>query len=260
MVGQRFCGNCGLNLQYLTPTQQQRLVSTGLCPRCGAMLATSGDVLASPANEWRTREQRGSSPLAHDLADLATIQSAAREAHARANNLRNQGMFRDAEQIDITALQTLRPLVQAIAGKSGWLGTARLMIDSTRLTQIDTLQSATWPLAAVRLSVLLAIPNVTTIVSLEQIAKTIRAAVLRGAPTYNAGDPRGCATIYWATGLTLAEAPLAQGIVGLPRAIKPIKQALETALPSIGDDAHAIEDFAWWMRHSLDGALAVTQE
>lgn len=259
MVGLRFCGNCGLNLRNLTAAQQNTL-ETGLCPRCGAAVSSNGDVLYPVSGQWPAQRDSGARTGGSGAFDLALIQSTVRTPHEQASRSRINGNIQEAELIDETAIQVLSPLVKALTGDGGWLRAVQLLLDTAAPTLIDSLQSPVWPLVSVRLTALLLIPNITLLSSLEDIAEAIRAAIRAGAPIYNAGDPRSCATTYWTMALTLVKAPRAAGIVGLSRAIRPLEQALATSLPRIGDDAHAIEDFAWWMRHSLDAALAVTLE
>lgn len=259
MADLRYCGNCGLSLRNLTPAQQNTLES-GLCPRCGAAISITGDVLSPGTGQWPAQREESARGGSSGPFDLAMVHAAVRAPHEQASRTRINGNIQEAGLIDATVIQVMCPLVKAIGGDSGWLRAVRLLFDTSVPTLIDALQSPSWPLACVRLSALLVVPNVAQLTSLADIAEAIRSAIRAGVPIYNAGDPRSCATTYWTTALTLAKAPRASGILGVSRALRPLEQALATSLPRIGDDAHAIEDFAWWMRHSLDAALAVTQE
>ena len=78
----------------------------------------------------------------------------------------------------------------------------------------------------------------------------IEAAILRGAPAYNAGDYAGCAALYAQTAKQLVDYELAQGpVAGRARIRAALARASKAATPS---------DAAWEMRYALDDLHAAT--
>ncbi|MFO0592136.1 MAG: serine/threonine-protein kinase [Polyangiaceae bacterium] len=79
----------------------------------------------------------------------------------------------------------------------------------------------------------------------------IEAAILRGAPAYNAGDYAGCAALYAQAAKQLVDYELAQGpVAGRARVRAALARAARATTPS---------DAAWEMRYALDDLYAATQ-
>ena len=135
----------------------------------------------------------------------------------------------------------------------------RSLLDLATPLPLDVLAWNDYPLVTVRLSGVVAVPDLATLDSLEQLRQVIDDAIAVGAPTYNNGDARACATIYWVTALTLVQAPTARGFAGQTRALKPLRQAVEATMPFIGRDTQASDDFAWRLRGALDAARNLTR-
>ncbi len=178
--------------------------------------------------------------------------------HERAQFLRAQGVWREADLIDETLLQVFLPLLTAMPGESAWLRAARRLCDESAPLPVDALASAESNRAALRLAAITGLPRIDTLDGLEVMHMAIRDAIAYGAPTYNSGDPRGCAVRYWATALALVGAPIGRGFTGQARATKLLRQVVEEPLPSIGNNLSAIDEYAWRLRHALDAALEVT--
>jgi len=78
----------------------------------------------------------------------------------------------------------------------------------------------------------------------------IEAAIVRGAPAYNAGDYAGCARLYAQTATALAERELANGPVAA-------RARLRAALARAGRSQNP-SDAAWEMRYALDDLYQAT--
>ncbi len=189
------------------------------------------------------------------LIRLLPWQAALREPHADALSLRRSGYIAEADLIDTTLARAFFALSGEITEDWGWVRALRVLLDTSTPTALDAIADPTCTVACVRLTAALALPALTTLLAPEQLREVINAAIASGAPTYNAGDPRGCGIIYWATALTIVDAPATRGFAGQARALRPLRQAVDDALPPFGSDPQAVDDFAWRMRHALDAAL-----
>jgi hypothetical protein len=185
--------------------------------------------------------------------------SAIREPFERARRLRALHGARDALLIEETLLQSFSPLIGALSSDVASGRALCSLFDLITPLPLDALAWDDYPLVTVRLSGAVMVPDLVTLDSLEQIRQAIDAAIAIGAPTYNNGDARACATLYWVTALTLTQAPTARGFAGQMRALKPLRQAVEEPLPFIGRDVQGINDFAWRMRQALDAARGLTR-
>lgn len=80
----------------------------------------------------------------------------------------------------------------------------------------------------------------------DQMQEIIRAAVNRGAPLYNNGQPAACAAVYEMTAMTLLEFAEVHGCT---------RQVLRTALRE-ADATRSASSKAWILRHALDEVYA----
>jgi hypothetical protein len=182
-----------------------------------------------------------------------------RPAHDAARMERLRGHFLQADVIDATLVQVATPLSTALKDDGGSQRALRLLLDIATPLSLDALVTLTWPLNTLRIEAALFLPVIMEITGLDVISRTIADAIQYGAPAYNKGDARSCATSYWATAFCLVNAPATHGVTGMTRALKPLRAAIDLPMTSIGDDLRAMDDFAWRMRHALDAALATAQ-
>lgn len=249
---------------------------TPICPRCGQQQIrldpTVGCIFCGRGNtqiytplDFDSTQPASTAPVAtHAVSTrigskvqlrFATLFAAAQTLHAQANQTRTHTTGEDANLIDATLVQLLYPLVQGLAGDGGWLRAARLVLDVATTAQIDALVAPAWSRAAVRIATLVMVPDVEQLASLAMAHSLIDAAIQIGAPAFNAGDVRGCVTVYWATALTLVEAPLSQRNLRLTQALTPLRQAITAPQAAIGADERALRDYAWMLRHAFDEVL-----
>ncbi len=190
------------------------------------------------------------------MLELVQVFASLREVHKDASVARRQGNLRQAEDIDKTLLRVAFPLLLTFDMEDGQVRASCLLAQLAQPQPIDVLVSPTWSLATIRIETLLFLPMVAQITTLDQVESAITEAIQFGAPAYNDGDVRGCATCYWATAFGLLQAPTPRGVAGLARVLRPLRSPVEETGPSLGDDARAIDDFAWRMRQALDASLA----
>lgn len=188
---------------------------------------------------------------------FATIHETLGQIHDDAMRLRRAGSFREADLIDQTLARTFFWLLRNVNEESVGLRVLRQLLDLGTSQPIDALAQPEYALAAVRLTAASVLPEVEVVTGLDQIRAVINSAIMIGAPTYNAGDARSCGITYWTTSLAIVSAPTLRGFAGQARALKPLRQSVEEPIPPIGQDARAVDEFAWRMRRGLDAALAV---
>lgn len=191
------------------------------------------------------------------LLRLLPLQMALAGPHDDAQRLREIRSIREADLIDETLLRAFFTLSGELTEDFGWVRALCTLLDVRRGLPIDALAREECSLACVRLTALLALPAIETLESGEQVVATLANAIHIGAPTYNAGDATGCGIIYWSTAYTLTLAPTTRGFIGQARAMKLLKQAIDEPMLPSGRNTRAIDDFAWRMRHALDGVLEV---
>lgn len=187
--------------------------------------------------------------------DISTLLTAIQAPHEDASHSRARGILQRANEIDETLARVLLPLAMALEDDGGRARALRSLMRLETPLPIDALVSPMWSQASVRVEAALFLPTLGEILRLADVEMTITDAIRIGAPIYNDGDSRGCATCYWAAAFCLVLAPAPRGIPGLTRALKPLRAVVEENIPSVGDDPRAIDDFAWHMRHALDATL-----
>jgi hypothetical protein len=189
------------------------------------------------------------------LVRLLPWQAALRGPHDDAVELRMRGFFGDADLIDTTLLRAFFALSGEITADIAWVRALRVLLDISTPIGLDGVADRAFTVPCLRLAAVLALPPLETLMTAEQIEDTINSAIAQGAPAYNNGDARGCGIIYWATALTIVNAPTVRGFAGQARALRPLRQAVEEQIPQLLGEARAIDDFAWRMRRALDAAL-----
>lgn len=183
--------------------------------------------------------------------------AAVRAPHAVATEARQRGDVTLAEAGDQAVVAVVSELIAQVEDDSADTRSARLLLDLSRPLPVDALAINGWSFNAVRLDALVLLPEIEAIDHLGTIRSALMEAVRLGAPAYNTGDARGCATRYFAAALALAQAPAARGFAGQARALRPLRAVTEE-LPGAGEGLGSVDDFAWHLRRALDAALAAT--
>ena len=192
-----------------------------------------------------------------NIGQYSILFQAIEEPIERSRQLRLAQLSHDADLIDETLLQVLRSLSDSIQVDVAWFRALRIFLDLQQPQPLDMLSWQERPLTSIRIESIAAIPDLTSLEGADQINMVISNAIHKGAPIYNNGNPRGCAVLYYATALTLVNAPTIRAFAGQARSLKPLRQVLEEPLPpQIARDTDAIEEFAWRMRRALDTTLA----
>ncbi len=186
---------------------------------------------------------------------LARWQAALSGSHSEAQRMRSGGFTREAYLIDQTLLRACAPLLADEAAGGGWQRALAVLVKGDAPLLLDAVAGDDFGVPSVRVRAILALPDVTEIDVPETVGRAISAAIAVGAPTYNDGDTRGCGIIYWATALALTLAPVTRGFNGQARAIRTLRNAVEEPFAPIGNNAPALDDFAWRMRRALDATL-----
>lgn len=190
---------------------------------------------------------------------ITALKAAVIEANTRARILLSSGQASAAEATYETLLSVLNNLLAADEDHlRGWQYTASIVSDLRQQIAIDALVVERLSELQIRTAALLDLPELMAITSLDDIYETITATINVGAPRYNAGDVRGCCTIYWATIHAMASAPAMRGFPGYARALGQLRAIVEAPPPQIPFDAAGIDDFAWALRHTLDAVLKIT--
>lgn len=189
---------------------------------------------------------------------IAVLRESCAEAAAKAAELEyatRADAAADSLAADLRALHAQTLDAEALG--LGWLRVAHLLTTIERRLALDTLDTTQLGQLQTRLNALLDLPEIATVDSLGEIHDAIVAAIQTGAPRYNAGDIRGCCTIYWATGNALLYARPLRGFAGYARALAPLRQVLEGEVPPQPMDPARVDAYAWAMRRAFDAALAV---
>lgn len=152
------------------------------------------------------------------------------------------------------ALLLLRPLVERHSGPMPALSGAFSAPNRSRSRSVvETIAAAPLPsLAALQehLLIILELPDITSLTTLDDIQAPIEQAISIGAPRYNRGDIAGCARLYLATALTLLNAQVSRGFPGQARALDTLKKGVAEA-QSLSD----VDGRAWALRHAFDRVL-----
>jgi hypothetical protein len=196
------------------------------------------------------RQERG-----QPMFPLARWQTALSGPHDEARRMRLGGLVREAYLIDQTMLRAFAPLLADLNEESGWQRALRALANLDAPLLLDTVAGDDVGLPSVRVTAILALPDIAAIEDASQIINAIRSGISVGAPTYNDGDARSCGIIYWAAAFTLILAPVTRGFTGQARIIKTLRTAIEETISTGGIAPQALDDFAWRMRRALDATL-----
>ena len=193
---------------------------------------------------------------------LSTIYSLADATRGRAEMLVAQGQATGqtlgAEQVYDTFFSTTGALVlEGLNPQPGWARTVLALCGRGDHPAIDALASSRLEQGRIRLTALLDIPEIVTLTSLDEVQRTISAAIEVGAPRYNNGDIAGCGIKYWAVAHTLIVAPTLQESPPFLRALEPMRATLRKLANLDRLDRHGVDAFAWELRHALDAAQQV---
>jgi hypothetical protein len=190
---------------------------------------------------------------------LATVQGAVGEASARAEALQRGARLDAVEATYDTLLLVLGTLLAAeTESPRGWQRPAVLLCAVRHRLVMDALASSRLTGLQIRAATLLDLPEVLVLGSLAEIQDALRAAITVGAPRYNAGNVRGCCTVYWATAQTLLAATAIRGFSGYARAMALLRAASESAIPGAALDEQGVDDLAWALRRAFDDTLRLS--
>jgi hypothetical protein len=188
---------------------------------------------------------------------ITALKAAATAADARARAFLARNRLDAAESTYETLLIVLHTLLDAdVAQLRGWQRTAHAISDQQRML-LDALAPSRMAELQIRVAALLDLPDLLTVASLEEIHETIAATINVGAPRYNAGDVRGCCTIYWVAAQSLVAAPATRGFPGYARALGQLRSVLETPPPMMAFGSDGVDGLAWSLRGAFDATLAI---
>jgi hypothetical protein len=189
---------------------------------------------------------------------IAALREACAETAIQAAELEYAGRVDTAADTLEAHLRTLyTQTLDADAQGLGWLRVAHLLATVERRIALDMLDGTRLGQLQLRLNTLLDLPEIATVDSLNDIHEAIVAAVQIGSPRYNAGDVRGCCTVYWATGNALLYARVTRGFAGYTRALAPLRQVHEAEVPVALLDPTGTDAYAWAMRRAFDAAQSM---
>jgi hypothetical protein len=187
---------------------------------------------------------------------LASVQTAATEAHTRARALLDIGEVSGAEMVYETVLATLDLVLREDSeAQPACQRTLLTITGAAQRLPIDALSPARLDQLATRVAAILDIPEVSTLGSMDEMRQIISAAISVGAPRYNAGDIRGCCRMYWTTMYTLVIAPAFRGFPGYAVAMGYLRDVIERATPPMALEMASVDDYAWTLRRAFDAAL-----
>jgi len=190
---------------------------------------------------------------------LAALQTVVGETIARAEAFQRNARFDAAEATYDTLLLVLGALLLAESESlRGWQRPVALLSDTRRRLVIDGLASTRLAMLQRRTATLLDLPDIPTLSSLADIHGALSAAINVGAPRYNAGDIRGCCTVYWAAAQALLAATANRGFSGYARAMALLRAVLEGDVPRAALDEQGVDDLAWTLRRALDETLRLS--
>ena len=191
--------------------------------------------------------------------ELATLQAVVGETAARAETFQRNARFDAAEATYDTLLLVLGALfLMESESPRGWQRPAALLCDMRRRLVIDALALTRLTMLQVRTATLLDLPEIPTLSSLADIHGALSAAINVGAPRYNAGDIRGCCTVYWATAQALLAATAIRGFTGYARAMALLRPVVEGDVPRAALDEQGVDDLAWALRRAFDDTLRLS--
>ncbi|HLZ21483.1 MAG TPA: hypothetical protein VKQ30_05105 [Ktedonobacterales bacterium] len=189
---------------------------------------------------------------------FTALKAAIAESDARARTFLARSRLDAAEATYETSLMLLCKLMDASADQlHGWQRAAHIIADLRQRILLDALAPSRMGELQVRAAALLDLPDLLTIASQEDIHEAIASAIQVGAPRYNAGDVRGCCTVYWATAQSLVAAPATRGFPGYARALAQLRAVLETAPPVVSFGTDGVDALAWALRGAFDATLAM---
>ena len=147
--------------------------------------------------------------------------------------------------------QAMEDIEQPVA----WQRVALTLANQRALIPVDALEANTLDRAQRRLRLLVELPNVTGFASFQDITDVISDAINIGAPSYNSGDVRGCAALYWMIIRLICEAPATRGFPGYARLQGQLRSLAEAAAPARPFTAQETDAWAWELRHALDATV-----
>ncbi|HUY76031.1 MAG TPA: hypothetical protein VMV29_04630 [Ktedonobacterales bacterium] len=190
---------------------------------------------------------------------LATVKAVIAEAQMRAETLAATGSLYAATPIYEMALSSVNTfLLASEATQTGWLGAVALLTDMRHRLSIDALGATPAEQLEARVRCLLDLQELSGVEALEDLHDAIANAIAVGAPRYNAGDIRGCCTMYWTTIQAMIFAPVRRGFAGYARTMAQLKAVVEADPPPAPLDSRGVDTFAWDLRYAFDAALRVT--
>ncbi|HLJ79835.1 MAG TPA: hypothetical protein VKT52_00025 [Ktedonobacterales bacterium] len=189
---------------------------------------------------------------------ITALKAAVAEANRRARAFLARNRLDAAESTYETLLMVLSVLLDADAEQlRGSQRAAYIIADPRQRILLDALAPSRMGELQIRAAALLDLPDQLTVASIDDIHSTIAAAINLGAPRYNAGDVRGCCTIYWATAETLVAAPATRGFPGYARALGQLRAVLEAPPPAVPFGAEGVDTLAWALRNAFDATLTI---
>ncbi|MGH2516736.1 MAG: hypothetical protein ACRDHP_13870 [Ktedonobacterales bacterium] len=190
------------------------------------------------------------------MLSLDTLKAIVIEAETRVRAHAGLGQYEAAEATYDTLLHLLHTLLASdTSARAGWRRVALLITDQRLRLALDALADSRFSQLAIRAGALTSLPDLPIIRDPRDIAATLAAAIQAGAPRYNTGNIRDCATIYWTTLQTLVFTPLMDGVTGHERALARLLALASAEPPLAALDATGVDRFAWELRHCFDGAL-----
>jgi len=190
---------------------------------------------------------------------LATVKTVVAEAQMRAETLVATGGLYAVAPVYEMALSSVNTFLLADAEiQTGWSGAVALLTDMRHRLSVDALGAAPAEQLEARVRCLLDLQELSGVEALEDLHIAIANAISVGAPRYNAGDIRGCCTMYWTTIQAMIFAPVRRGFAGYARAMAQLKAVIEIDPPPAPLDSRGVDTFAWDLRHAFDAALRVT--
>ncbi len=190
---------------------------------------------------------------------LATVKAVVAEAQMRVDSLVAAGNLYALAPVYEMALSSVHTFLLASEDiLSGWQRTVILITDMRYRLGIDALGAAPTEQLQARVRCLLDLQELSGIEALEDLHNAIATAISVGAPRYNAGDIRGCCTMYWTTMQAMVSAPVRRGFAGYARAMAQLKAVAEVEPPLAPLDSQGVDSFAWELRHAFEAALQVT--
>lgn len=153
------------------------------------------------------------------------------------------------------ALSCLRQALEDTEQPSAWERVALALADQRALIPVDALEVTPLDRAQRRLRLLAELPDVSGFASFQDVTAVISNAINIGAPSYNSGDIRGCASLYWMIVRLIFEAPATRGFPGYARLQGQLKPLAEADTPVRPLTPQELDAYAWELRHALDATV-----